>query len=196
MTAASAHAAPMTWQSAKRSRIRAFRAGPYILILAEGEVPNPGYEVDIQRSPLLIYPPQFTLLWRQRPGIWPPVVVPYRYGEVFRYPTDEPRVTVHHADGQDHVETQPVLSELAQFEAMVADRPATDTGTPGAAEAVGTSMDLKFDEAFADAVNNLPPYDPPHSDPLENVDVIATGALFGGIAGFHHLFVRVRRTIT
>jgi hypothetical protein len=144
----------------------------------------------------LIYPPQFNLLWRQRPGIWPQVVVPYRYGEVFRYPTDEPTVTVHHADGQDQVDIQQVLPELAQFEAMVADRTADDSGTPGAAEAVGTSKDLKFDEAFADAVSNLPAYDPPHSDPLENIDVVETGALFGGIAGFHHLFIRVRRTIT
>jgi hypothetical protein len=192
----SAPATPTTWQLANRSRIRAFRAGPYILILAEGELPNPGYEVDIQRSPLLIYPPQFNLRWRQRPGIWPQVVVPYRHGEVFRYPTDEPTVTVYHADGQDQVEIQSVLPELAQFEAKVADRPAAYTGTPGAAEAVGTSQNLKFDEAFADAVNNLPAYDPPHSDPLENIDVVETGALFGGIAGFHHLFVRVRRTIT
>ena len=192
MTAVSAPTALTTWQLAKRSRIRAFRAGPYILILAEGELPNPGYEVDIQRSPLLIYPPQFNLLWRQRPGIWPQVVVPYRYGEVFRYPTDEPTVTVHHADGQDQVEIQPALPELSQFEAKVADRPAADTGTPGTAEAIGTSKNLEFDEAF----DNLPPYDPPHSDPLENIEVVETGALFGGIAGFHHLFVRVRRTIT
>src|SRR5688500_13383295 len=99
MTAVPAPAAPTTWESAKRSRIRAFRAGPYLLILAEGELPNPGYEVDIRRSPLRIFPPQFNLLWRQRPAMWPQVVVPYRYGEVFRYPTDEPTVTVHHADG-------------------------------------------------------------------------------------------------
>ena len=196
MTAVSAPAAPTTWESAKRSRIRAFRAGTYLLILAEGELPNPGFEVDIRRSPLRIFPPQFNVLWRQRPGMWPQVLVPYRYGEVFRYPTDEPTVTVHHADGQDQVEIQPVLPELAQFEAMVADRAAADTGTPGAAEAVGTSTNLEFDEAFADAVSNLPPYDPPHSDPLENIAVVETGALFGGIAGFHHLFVRVRRTIT
>lgn len=194
MTAADP-AAPTTWQLAKRSSIRAFRAGSYILIVAEGELPNPGYEVDIQRSLLLIYPPQFLLLWRQRPGIWPQHVVPYRYGEVFRYPTDQARVTVHHADGQDQVEIQPVLPELAQFEAMVADRP-QEAAAPGANEAVGTSNNLMFDEAFADALNNLPPYDPPHSDPLENIDVVETGALFGGIAGFHHLFVRVRRTIT
>ncbi|MGR6963368.1 hypothetical protein ACU610_02760 [Geodermatophilus sp. URMC 61] len=196
MTEVSAPASPTTWHLARRSRIRAFRAGPFILILAEGQLPNPGYEVDIQRSPLLIFPPQFNLLWRQRPGIWPTVVVPYRHCEVFRYPVDQPTVTVHHADGQDQVEIQPIGAELAQFGAMVSDRSTDEGSAPGGEEAIGMSANLKFDEAFANALDNLPPFDPPYPDALARVDVVDTAGLFGGLPGFHHLVVRVRRVVT
>ena len=55
---------------AQRSSIRAFRAGQYVLIVAEGEVPTPGYEVDIVQSPLRIFPQQYNLVRRERPGIW------------------------------------------------------------------------------------------------------------------------------
>ncbi|NIH69014.1 hypothetical protein [Modestobacter marinus] len=58
---------------------------------------------------------------------------------------------------------------------------------------MGSSAGMSFDEAFADAVANLPPFEPPFPDAMDRVDVVDTGALFGGIAGLHHLFVRVRR---
>ena len=196
MTEVSASVSPTIWQLARRSRIRAFRAGPFILILAEGKLPNPGYEVDIQRSPLLIFPPQFNLIWRQRPGIWPQVVVPYRHCEVFRYPADQPTVTVNHADGQDQVEIQPAGTELAQFAAMVSDRPTDGSAATGGEEAIGMSASLEFDEAFADALDNLPPFDPPYPDALARIDVVDTAGLFGGLPGFHHLIVRVRRVVT
>jgi len=48
-------------QLAQRTLLRAFRAGEYVLILAEGELPTPGFEVDIEQSPLRIVPPQFNL---------------------------------------------------------------------------------------------------------------------------------------
>ncbi len=194
MSTASPLASPPIWQLAKRSRIRAFRAGPYILFLAEGALPSPGYEVDIQQSPLLIHPPQYNLLWRESPGNWPDVVVPYRHGEVFRFPDDPPTVTIHHAEGQDELTIELGGEQLIHFEAMASDRP-TDTGAPGTAEATGMSANLKFDEAFADALENLPPYDS-YPDALERIDVVETGALIGGIVGFHHLVVRVRRTVT
>ena len=56
-------------QLAQRTLLRAFRAGEYVLILAEGELPTPGFEVDIEQSPLRIVPPQFNLLQCPRPGI-------------------------------------------------------------------------------------------------------------------------------
>ena len=48
--------------------------------------------------------------------------------------------------------------------------------------------------AFADAIAKLPEIEPGHPDMLETVRVVEIGGLFGGIAGFHDLYVRVCRT--
>jgi len=180
------------FELAQRNRIRAFRLGGYVLIVAEGDLPTPGYEVDIQQSPLRIFPQQYNLLRRERPGIWPDVVVPYRYGEVVRFPVDQPRVTVHHADGQDAVDIQQYGDDLAELAAVLDGQ----TGTLGESEtggATGMSPRMSFDEAFADAIANLRPSLPDHPDALSRVEVVDIGGLFGGIAGFHHLFVKVRQ---
>jgi hypothetical protein len=87
------------WHLARRSRIRAFRAGRYLLIVAEGDLPTPGYELDMELSPLDVFPPQYQLLWHEREPA-PKIVVPYRYGEVVVHPEGPLAVTVHHADGQ------------------------------------------------------------------------------------------------
>jgi hypothetical protein len=62
----------------------------------------------------------------------------------------------------------------------------------GAVEAIGRSRNLSFDEAFADALKNLPP--PPNiPDWLDVVTVIEIKGEFGGIVGLHDLVVKVRR---
>jgi hypothetical protein len=181
------------FELAQRRKIRAFRAGRYVLIAAEGDLPTPGYEVDIQQSPLKIFPPQYNLLRRELPGFWPQVVIQYRYGEVVVFPADRPTVTVHHADGQDKVHIEECGEDLALFAAAVCGEQ-TEADGPGAAESTGLSPRLSFDEAFADAVAKLPPSTPTHPDSLTSVDVVHIGGLFGGIAGFHHLVVRIRST--
>jgi hypothetical protein len=177
------------WQPAQRTRIRAFRAGRYVLLLAEGRVPDPGFEVSVHRSPLRIFPQQYHLVQRRRPGFFPAVLVPYRHAEVVLFPVEAPTVVVHHAGGSDPVDVEEAGEDLAGFAAVVSDGA---SGGPSA-EAVGSSAGMSFDEAFADAVTNLPPFEPPFPDAMDRVVVADTGALFGGIAGLHHLFVRVRR---
>jgi hypothetical protein len=177
------------WELAQREGIRAFRAGQYLLVVAEGDLPTPGYDVDIQQSPIRIFPPQFNLLRRERPGVWPDVIQPFRYGEVRLYPPDQPVVTVHHRDGQDDVEIQSCGEDLAGFAAAVGE--GAEEGR-AAREATGMSRNLNFDEAFADALAQLPPPATQHPDQLTSVVVVETGGLFGGIAGFHHLYVRIR----
>lgn len=182
----------MTCELAQRTRIRAFRAQQYVLIIAEGELPTPGFDVDIAQSPLRIFPPQFNLLRCPRPGIFPQVITPYRYAETVRFPTDQPTVTVHHADGADQVDIENCGKDLTDYVRAIsgnADRPCPK----GADEAIGFSKKLSFDEAFADALANLPPV-PPGADRLERIQVVEIGGLFGGIAGFHDLFVRICRT--
>jgi hypothetical protein len=167
-------------QLAQRNSIRAFRAGRYILIVAKGELPTPGYDADIEPSPLRIFPQQYNLLRRSRPGIWPQVVTPYTVGEVFVYPEDQDKVTVHHAEGQDEVDIEASGLDLDTL---------ADNGTN---EATGMSANMRFDEAFAAALANLPHTPPSHPDSLTSVKVTEVGGLFGGIAGFHHLYVKVQ----
>ena len=116
---------------------------------------------------------------------------PYRYGEVALYPPDQPVVTVHHRDGQDAVEIEGCGDNLAGFAAAVGERHGEAAGSPQR-EATGMSRNLSFDEAFANALAQLPPPASQHPDQLTSVVVVETGGLFGGFAGFHHLYVRIR----
>src|SRR3954453_2811731 len=134
-----------SWQLAQRDGIRAFRAGDYVLIVAEGQLPSPGYEVDIAQSPLRIFPQQYNLLSRALPGIWPQVLTPYRHAEVARYPADQAVVTVHHADGQDRVDIAACGEDLAEF-AQVMTAQADGSIVSGSVEASGMSSHLSFDE--------------------------------------------------
>jgi hypothetical protein len=183
----------VTCELAQRTRIRAFRTQQYVLIVAEGELPTPGFDVAIAQSPLKIFPPQFNLLHCPRPGIFPQVITPYRYADTVRFPADQPTVTVHHTDGTDQVDIEKCGKELADYVRAVsgeADQPCP----AGADEATGFSKKLSFDEAFANARANLPPVEPPGADILERIQVVKIGGLFGGIAGFRDLFVRICRT--
>ena len=184
---------PVTCELAQRTRILAFRTRQYVLIIAEGELPTPGFDVDITQSPLEIFPPQFILQRCPRPGSWPQVVTPYRYAETISFPADQPTVTVHHADGTDQIDIEECGDELADYVRAIsgdADRQCPE----GADQATGFSRTLSFDEAFTNARANLPPVESPGADILERIQVVEIGGLFGGIAGFHDLFVRVCRT--
>lgn len=57
--------------------------------------------------------------------------------------------------------------------------------------ATGYSNSFSFTEAFKDAIGNLPPDTNPYPDKLTNVRVVATGANFGGIAGWNRMYVTV-----
>jgi hypothetical protein len=176
---------------ADRRSIRAFRIGGRVLIIAIGELPSPGFRVDIVQSPLRIFPQQFELIRIPLPGVWPQVITPYRYAEIVRFPVGQDVIRVHHADGVDAVEIQPWGPELGPLAALLPDQQ-----VPGGDEATGLSADLSFDEAFRDAVAGLPPLNGGVvADQLATVRVIDIAGLFGGIAGFHHLAVRVRRTV-
>jgi hypothetical protein len=179
---------------AARTGIRAFRIDQDLLLVAEGELPTPGFRVDIHQDPRRIFPPQFSLLRCRLPGIFPQVITPFRYSETARFPADQATVTVNHADGSDEVSIEDCGDELSAYAEAVhgsPDRPCP----PGADEAVGFSKNLSFDEAFARALANLPPLNlTGTADVLVRVQVVEIGGLFGGIAGFRDLFVRVCRT--
>ena len=173
--------------------IRAFRAGRSVLVLVEGELPTPGYKVDIEQSPLRIFPPQFNLVRCPLPGVWPDVVTPYGYAETVPFPPDHKQITIHHAGGAAEVQIERLVKELEAYGRAVGEE-TPHPCPPGADEATGFSKDLSFDEAFADALSNLPPLNLPGADRMVRIEVAEIGALFGGIAGFHDLTVRVCRT--
>jgi hypothetical protein len=180
---------------ATRTRIRALRVGQDLLLIAEGELPSPGFRVDIRQDPRRIFPQQFDLLRCRLPGSFPQVVTPYRYAETVQFPADQTTVTVHHADGADRVTIEGYGEDLQAYADTLrgggGDRPCP----PGADEATGFSGNLSFDEAFGQALLNLPPLDlSGTADVLVRVQVVEIGGLFGGIAGFNDLYVRVCRT--
>lgn len=181
---------------ARRTSIRAFRAAPgQVLIVAEGSTPTPGYRVDIQQSPLKIFPPQFNLVQCPLPGFWIQVITPFKYAETVAYPKDQSVITVHHAEGADELKIEECGKELSGYvHAMTGD--GTRTCPPEGDEATGFSKNLSFEEAFSDALSKLPVREPQHPDELETVEVLEIGGLFGGFAGFRDLFVRVCRTVS
>lgn len=179
---------------AQRETIRAFRTGRHVLIIAEGELPTPGYDVRITQRPERIFPPWYQVLRCARPGFFPQVVVPYRTSQSVDYPEDPATIRVFHADGEDDVTIEACGDELSAYGEVVGGAGAERACPEGADEATGFSKSLSFDEAFADAVAKLPRFEPEHPDTLETVRVVEIGGLFGGIAGFHDLYVRVCRT--
>jgi len=177
-----------------RTSLRAFFAREHLLIVAEGELPSPGYDADIDQSPVRTFPPQFNLLRCPRPGVFPQIVTPFRHAETFRIGATRPdRITVNHAEGSDRVAVEDYGSKLATYGQAVGVDP-MQTCPEGADEATGFSKNLSFDEAFSNAVAGLPAITPTHPDTLETVRVLEIGAFFGGIAGFRDLWVRICRT--
>lgn len=176
---------PVVCELARRTRIRAFRARQHVLIIAEGELPTAGFDVHITQSPVEISPAQFTVTCHPHRGIPHQHVTAYRETTTVRFPEDQPTVTVHHAEGTDQVDIEQCGEDLSFYLRAVGDN---------ADEATGFSKKLSFEEAFANARANLPPAQSPGADSLEQIQVLQIGALFGSIAGFHDMFVRICRT--
>lgn len=175
-----------------RTAIRIFYAHRHLLIVAEGELPSRGFYPDIEQRPERIFPPRYSVLRCSRPGFFPEVVTPFRHAESFRFDERPEAITVYHADGADEVEVEDCDATLAGYSQSLA--PDEEACPPGSAQATGFSKNLSFDEAFRDALTKLPPVEQPGPDRLERVRVLEVGALFGGIAGFHDLTVKVCRT--
>lgn len=197
---------------AERDHISAVHVMGRLIITATGTKPSPCYDVKVERSPLLIFPPAYVVEQCLVPGrICPQMRTPYRAVGVFHtLPTES--VTVYHRDGHDtvpvHVIDDPLGStaegaaapavgsgagslrfgnfvETGDISEITATRPARRV------DATGYSSTFSFEEAFEDAVKHLPPDPHPFPDKLTSVHVEAIGAEYGGIAGLHRLFVRV-----
>ncbi len=172
---------------ANRTTVRVFQSEGHLLISATGDLPDPGYDIDIQQSPLRIFPPQYNIVQCRRPGVFPQIITPYRICRTFPLGDRVPEITIHHGEGTDKINVESSEDDLTLYE------DSCHGDDNGGVPATGRSNKLSFDEAFADAVSQLP--SSPAADGMTRVRVTEVGGLFGGIAGFHELFVKIRADI-
>jgi hypothetical protein len=121
--------------------------------------------------------------------VFPQVITPYRICRSFPLGDKVAEITVHHAEGSDQVATEPCTDDLDAYQ----DSCRYGDDYQGGIPATGRSTALSFDQAFADALAQLPAS--PVADGQTRVKVTEIGGLFGGIAGFHELFVKIRADI-
>lgn len=169
-----------------RTTIEIYFCDGQLVITASGDLPDPGWDVKIEQSPLRIFPAQYNLVRCRRPGIHAQVITPFKVSRTFPMAESVPEITVHHRDGSDKVAVQDCPDTLSGYGH-------SGSLTAGATTATGRSNNLSFDEAFADAVDQLPPS--PVADGLTRVVVTEISGMFGGFAGFHELAVTVEASI-
>ncbi len=101
-------------QLAKRTAIYAFYSRSQLLIIAEGELPTPDFDLDIgqvgegER-------PIFELRARRRPGPATGGTTPFRYGEIFSIGRPSELVTLRHVDGDDNVPVEYTEEDLVDI---------------------------------------------------------------------------------
>lgn len=101
---------------AARTSIHAFYSHSQLLIVAEGELPSPEYEIDIsQVTGELI--PTFQLTRRPRAGATdaPSKATPFRYGEIFSIGRPPEVIRVKHAGGIDDVTVEFTREDLVDI---------------------------------------------------------------------------------
>lgn len=167
---------------ASAEAVRAFWFGDGLIISAQGTLPATCWEARIDESPLDIWPPEFILSQCSTAAPCLEVLVPYHVSESFPLGSRPDEIGVYDADGRRTVEVKDIPTEKL----------ASPAAEVEADEATGLSGNMSFDEAFADALQKLPPWGG-GPDEMAVITVVETGAWLGGIAGFHHLFVKVRR---
>lgn len=180
---------------AERKTIQAYYLHGTMAIFATGQVPSPIYQVSIERDPAAPSGCQFYLACRQSAGIVTPSETPYAVSQLF--PTTQPcqRVRIQHAGGVDEIEVEQVHSDTnpsGQPPPYIFP-PSAIRGASDATTAIGYSCRFDFGEALHHAVAALPAIHLDATATPDCVTVLEIGAEVGGIAGFDHLFVRVRR---
>lgn len=109
-----------------RESIQAFYSdGGILLIRAQGELPTPCYEVDIDRNLLPVEPPEFLLKRCPTAPVCIQVVTPFDYAEIFHVGERPKEVIVHHAEGKDRVPVEDLSEGNVPLAVEVARRPRT-----------------------------------------------------------------------
>ena len=175
------------WSLAHVEEARAYYFADHVLLTIRGEKPNPCHTLDLEKSLLTVEPPGFIARWYSHPGLCPEVVTAYAYQEVFFIGGWRETVKLYHADGDWEIPVQD-LSQEPEEASVRADLVLGDRQD----EATGYSDSFDFAEAFRDAIGKLPDRGAGIPDWLYTYEVTSIGAEIGGIAGFNHMYVKVR----
>lgn len=133
---------------AARTAIHAFYSHSQLLIVAEGELPSPEYEIDISQSPTDTGVPTFHLTRRPRPTATDAVQpTPFRYGEIFSIGRPPDIVLVRHQAGFDEVHVEFTRKDLVDIVLSLS----------------GGSIEVALSDPEPD--EGIPP-PPPHAPPL------------------------------
>jgi hypothetical protein len=164
------------WKPARARQITAVRYGRVIWLTAQGVKPTPCYEVEFQQAMIEIFPPQWNLVWREKPRtVCIQVPVAYRVSKTIPAAGYTDVVVVHHAGGTEHVRIVDLPLEV--------DEKAAGAGTVY----TGTSSD-SFQAAYADALSQIPAA----PDEVVRTEVVSQRGLHGGFLGFNLLSVSIR----
>lgn len=171
------------WEPARVNSVEAYYLGGHLILVIDGEKPTPCYTVRVEQ-PLDVEPPTFIVEWRQTGGLCPQVVTPYRKVAIFYIGTYREKINVVSAEGTKSVAVKKLPLPHTGAVAEAAKKAGITART-----ATGYSDAFSFEEAFADAITQLPPLFP---DELQQFVVTETGAFIGGFAGIRKLYVTVR----
>ena len=104
---------------AERTAIHAFYSHSQLLIVAEGDLPSPEFEIDISQvaTDEERGTPTFQLTRRPRPGVTDPpqIRTPFRYGEIFSIGRPPEIVLVRHSTGYDEVNVEFTRQDLVDI---------------------------------------------------------------------------------
>lgn len=171
------------WELARVKKSEAYYFGGHLILIVSGDKPTPCYKVRIERSPLGVEPPTFIVEWREIGDFCPDVVTPYRQVGIFYIGTYREKINVVSAEGTKSVAVKKLPLPLEGAAAEAAKK------APAPRTATGYSRRFSFEEAFENAIEQLPPLYP---DELQHFVVTETGAFVGSIAGLHELYVTVK----
>ena len=138
---------------AERTAIHAFYSHSQLLIVAEGELPSPEFEIDISQVPTDEQrgTPTFQLTRRPRPGVLDPpqIKTPFRYGEIFSIGRPPEIVLVRHSTGYDEVNVEFTREDLVDIVLSLS----------------GGDVDVSLPDPTHAHDDPIPP-PPPHAPPL------------------------------
>ena len=162
-----------------RGTYACLRVADFILLHAEGSLPNWNSQAELVQMPWRIWPPQFGLYFQDQ-QISLPALRPFAISALFGFPRTATTVVVHDADGTRNVAILELPATHTLMQATNADSATVRTGYSP------VSLQAAFDAAVAQL-----PASAPGPDRFVSYTVKHQGLHAGGFAGLHLYFAQV-----